>query len=147
MTPATLERRYRAAPLVAHHEIGHAIIAYRLRRRVDRIVVGHARDSGQTDIQPTYDPYTRARILLAGERAERRSISWLDGFHDLHRGSEDRRGVDDALAELGGAYTVAELVDEVDERLRDDWRALKELATLLDRERVLDGAAVAAMLG
>jgi hypothetical protein len=146
VSPATLERRYAAGPLVAYHEAGHAIIAHRLGRRVERVALGFVRDSGQTDLQPTYLPRSRALIALAGERAERRCLSWLDEFTDLHHGSEDRRVADEALAELAGV-TVAELVAEVDQLLRDDWLVLKQLGRLLDRERVLEGAQLLEALG
>jgi hypothetical protein len=147
VTPATLQRRYTAGPLVAYHEAGHALIAHRLGRKVRRVVVGHARDSGQTDIVPTWDLHDAAMIFLAGEVAERFSISWLDGFDDLHQGSEDRMGAAAALVDLGGCCTVADLFGEVAERLRRDQARLRDLAVLLDRERVLDGQLVAAMLG
>jgi len=147
VSPAELERRYRDGPLVAYHEAAHAIVAHRLGRRVERVAIGMVRDSGETRIQPTYLPRTQALIALAGERGERRCFSWLDSFADLHRGSPDRRLADEALASLGGV-TVAELVAEVDARLRDDRQPLNVLARMLDRsQRVLDGAAVAELLG
>jgi hypothetical protein len=134
-------------PLVSYHEAGHAVIAHRLGRRVERLSVGMLRDTGETRIAATYDPHVQALVFLAGERAEMRCISWLPGFTDLHRGSEDRRGADAALASLGGCCRVEDLVAEVDERLRNDWLALERLAKLLDREqRVLSGAQVAELL-
>jgi hypothetical protein len=147
MTPATLARHYRAGPLVAYHEAAHAVVAYRLGRRVERVGLGYARDSGQTDIQPTWDPRERALICLAGERGERRSVSWLDSFEGLQSSSEDRRGFEAALAELGPGWSEAMLTAEVDGLLADRGWRLDELARRLDSERVLDGPVVARLLG
>ena len=145
MTPETLARRYAAGPLVAWHEAGHAVIAHRLGYRVERVHVAYARDQGQTDIAPAYDPLNRALITLAGERAERRSVSWLDGIEALGGGADDRRALQLALEELDD-WSEAELVEKVDDMLRDDWRALKRLARRLDDAHVLGGPEVAELL-
>lgn len=147
MTPATLARRYAAGPLVAYHEAGHALMAHLRGRRVERVHVGHARDSGATSLAASiYDPLDRALVLAGGERAERRSVSWLPEFERLTGRSDDRQHLALALEELPD-WTLAALVERVDAMLRDEWAALDRLAKRLDDVRVLSGDEVAAILG
>jgi hypothetical protein len=146
MSPATLLDRYAAGPLVAWHEAGHVLIAHRRGRQVEHVGVGFARDEGETRVRPIYNPLDRALVLLAGERAERRSICWSREFEQLGGSNDDRRGLALALEELPD-WTLAELVEKVDDMLRDDWRALETLARRLDEARVLDGSELAALLG
>jgi hypothetical protein len=145
VSPETLARRYAAGPLVAFHEAGHAVVAHRLGYRVERVHVGYARDSGQTDIAPAYNPLRRALITLAGDRAERRSVSWLPGMEALG-GDDDRRQLQLARDELPD-WSLAELVERTDDMLRDNWRALERLARKLQDVSTLTGQQVAELLG
>jgi hypothetical protein len=147
VTPETLARRYMAGPLVSFHEAGHCLIAHRLGRQVERVHVGFARDQGATRfVSEIYNPEHRALVLLAGERAERRSFSWLPDFERLDGSREDREGLAWAMKELPGV-TEAELIERVDDVLLWDSLALERLARRLDDVRVLTGAEVAELLG
>jgi hypothetical protein len=145
MSPGTLLRRYAATPLVAWHEAGHALVTHRRGRRVEQVQASYARDSGETRIHPIYDPLDRALVLLAGERAERRSVSWEPDFEELNGSADDRRGLVLALEELP-LWSLDELVDKVDDMLRWDQAAPERLARRLDEKVTMSGAEAVAIL-
>jgi hypothetical protein len=145
MSPETLLRRCAATPLVAWHEAGHALVTHRRGRRIKRVQASYARDPGETRIHPIYDPLDRALVLLAGERAERRSVSWEPDFEELNGSADDRRGLVLALEELP-LWSLDELVDKVDDMLRWDQAALERLARRLDEKVTMSGAEAVAIL-
>ena len=147
MSPATLARRYQAANLVGWHEAGHALVAHLRGRQVERVHVGYARDSGETSIASAiYDPLDRALVLLAGDRAERRSVSWLSGMEALG-GGDDRAQLALALEELRGDWTLAQLISKTDDLLRQNSAKLERLVRRLDTSSIVRGPEVAELLG
>src|SRR4029453_35181 len=101
VTTRTPQQYYADHGLVSYHEAGHCLVAARLGWELKGGRIGYGRDEGSpTMARPYTDPWERLCVLVAGEMAERVSVSWNDRLANLSAG-DDQRGIRDALAELG----------------------------------------------
>ena len=141
--------------VLAYHEAGHAVVAWRLSVPIYEVTVGpnggSVRDKlGWRSLSPDWiGPDDRewarktALILLGGEFAEKAYGFLNDCQTDCYGSDKDRTELEEVIKGLFGGFTHAAVAwrecmeDQVDQIVVDHWAEIAALATALISEGYL----------
>lgn len=150
---------------LAHHEAGHAVVAWARSVRLQKLFIGADRgrsidSQGFRHIDPTFMSEgdwnyakTKALILLAGEFAERTLHEIRGTSCDVYASAGDRTKLRELLTTLiqdaspRSGYSLSELETEADRLVVLHWDSIERLAQVLMVKHEISGAEAEAIIG